>query len=136
MKSLSRQRGQLLIIYLSTLFVGGSSLALGILSTGKPMDDLVEAVETMVPAGDRQARTLQLLDQWGEEGEARQSIYREQRERLLELLQDHAASRAQFLAEIDRLLETDSSTATQLLDMQYQLRENLTESEWQQVMSQ
>ncbi len=135
MKALSRQRGQLLIIYLSTLFIGGSSLALGLLSTGKPLDDLVEAIETMVPAGDRQTRTLRLLDQWGEEGEARQEDYQQQRERLLELLEDHATSRTQFESEIELLLETDKSTASLLLDIQYELRENLTAAEWQQLMT-
>ncbi len=129
------QRGQILIIYLTSLFVGGSSLALGVLSTGKSLDELVESVEAHVATADRQQTVLKLLDRWQTEGEQQQEAYRDRRERLLELIEDHAASRAQFDDEIDRLLAMDAANTKRLLDIQDSLRKDLNEAEWKLVFA-
>ena len=135
MKNHFKQKGQILIIYLTTLFVGGSSLALGIFSTGKPLDDLIKDVKVHVTDSERQLKALELLNQWNEEGEEKQKVYREQRERLLDLVKDHASTRAQFDAEIEQLLVMDAENAKRLLDIQYALRNSMTESEWNQVLA-
>ncbi len=129
------QRGQILIIYLSTLFVGGSTIALGLLSTGKPLDDLVKNVKVRVSDNERQQQVLDLLEQWKDEGKEKQKVYREQREQLLDLVKDHAATRVQFDNQLEQLLAMDTAAAKRLLDIQYGLRENLTETEWNKILA-
>ena len=129
------QHGQILIIYLTTLFVGGSSLALGILSTGKPLKDLAKSVKVHVTDNERQRQVLDLLEQWEDEGKEKQKVYRKQREHLLDLVKDHATNRAQFDNQLEQLLEMDTANSRRLLDIQYGLRDNMTESEWNQVLA-
>lgn len=55
MNTFIRQRGQLLIIYLTTLFMSGS-IALGLLATGKSIKELNKSVKTHVVAPSRQQK--------------------------------------------------------------------------------
>lgn len=135
MKNIFKQRGQILIIYLTTLFVGGSSLALGILATGKPIKELEKGVKAHVLDSDRQIQSLALLDKWNDQGESLRQEYQQQRERLLDLIKDHDAKLSSFETEMKQLLAMDESTATTLLDIQYELRNSLTRSEWKNIMS-
>ena len=135
MSSSRYQGGQILIIYLTTLFVGGSSLALGIVASGKPLADLENAVEVHVTDDERRRNALDLLEQWEEEGEDRRNVYRDQRERLLDLVKNHASTRDQFDFELSQLLAADEASSRSLLDIQYALRDSMTEAEWTRVMA-
>lgn len=135
MKQFSSQYGQVLIIYLTTLFVGGSSLALGIVATGKSINDLEKSVTVHVLDMERQNRALALLEEWNDEGKSLRKAYTSQRERLFSLIKDHNTSESAFNKEMNQLLAMDKSASDRLLDIQYRLRNNMTSSEWDRVMS-
>ena len=67
---MKKQRGQLLIIYLTTLFIGGSSVALGVLATGQSIKQIEKNVKTHVLDPSKQQQSLALLKQWKDEGKA------------------------------------------------------------------
>ena len=129
------QRGQVLIIYLSTLFIGGSSLALGMVATGKSIKDLEKAVQQHVSDAAKQNNALELLQQWSKEGKARRDDYKDQRKALISIIEKYDADQTDFKNRITELLEMDNQTAARLLDIQYQLRDNLTAQEWQKVFN-
>ena len=135
MKSLKKQRGQLLIIYLTTMFIGGSSVALGVLATGNTINDIEKGVKTHVLDTTRQKQSLALLEQWEDEGKAQKEKYKEQREILLSLIKKHDTDNAAFKRAIDEILTMDQQTSKQLLDIQYNLRKSMTPKEWAKVFS-
>ena len=128
-----KQRGQILIIYLTSLFIGGSSLAVGMLATGKTIKDLEKGVKSHVTEPERQEKALSLLEQWGKEGKQLQKTYKAQRETLLDLIKQYDAEKSSFQSSIREAVTTDSSTSKRLLDIQYALRENMTKKEWDRV---
>ena len=135
MKLLKNQRGQLLIIYLTTLFAGGSTLALGVLATGKTIKEIEKSVKVHVVDEQRQQQTLALLEQWQDEGEVLQEEYKKQRESLLELLRVHDADQSAFRSKIDEILKIDQQTSNRMLDIQYGMREKMTPEEWSKVFA-
>lgn len=135
MNIFNRQRGQILIIYLTTLFIGGSSVALGVLATGNTIDDIEKGVKTHVLDTTRQKQSLALLEQREDEGKVQKEKYKEQRETLLSLIKKHDTDKTAFKHAINEILTMDQQTSKRLLDIQYSLRDNLTPKEWQEIFS-
>ena len=135
MKGLKKQSGQLLIIYLTTLFIGGSSVALGVLATGNSINDIEKGVKTHVLDTTRQKQSLALLEQWENKGKAQKKKYKKQRETLLSIIKEHDTDKAAFKRVINEILTMDKQTSKQLLDIQYNLRKNMTSKEWAKIFS-
>lgn len=135
MNTFIKQRGQILIIYLTTMFVGGSSVALGVLATGKTIKELEKGVKVHVLDSTKQQQSLALLERWEDEGKALKKEYKEQRKVLVELIKKHDANMSYFTAKSNELLEMDQRAANRLLDIQYDLRKNMTREEWNKVFS-
>ena len=130
-----RQYGQVLIIYLTTLFIGGSSLVLGVVATGKDTNELEKAVKITVTDSERQSKALGLLSQWEKQGKVVNEQYMKQRKHLAKLIQDHGSKRKQFNSARDEILVMDKNTSKQLLDIQYALRKTMTHKEWDGIFS-
>ena len=135
MKNFKKQRGQLLIIYLTTLFIGGSSVALGVLATGKPIKQIEKDIKTHVLDSSKQQQSLVLLRQWKDEGKVQKKKYKAQRKELLSLIKKHDSNKASFKLIIDDILKVDQQSSKRLLDIQYELRDNITEKEWKKIFS-
>lgn len=135
MKLFRKQRGQLLIIYLTTLFAGGSTLALGMLATGKTIKEFEKSVKSHVQDDSRQKKSLELLEQWEDEGKALKKEYKEQRETLLDLVKEHDSEKSAFNSVINEILTMDQQTSKRLLDIQYEMREHITAEEWGIIFS-
>ncbi|MCK5386265.1 MAG: hypothetical protein KAJ39_03705 [Gammaproteobacteria bacterium] len=134
MNTFIRQRGQLLIIYLTTLFMSGS-IALGLLATGKSIKELNKSVKTHVVAPSRQQKSLTLLKQWKDEGEIQKKAYKKQRETLLDLIKKHDVNNAAFKAAINSMIKMDKENTKRLLDIQYGLRQHIKPGEWNKIFT-
>lgn len=134
MNTFIRQRGQLLIIYLTTLFMSGS-IALGLLATGKSIKELNESVKTHVVAPSRQQKSLTLLKQWKDEGEIQKKAYKKQRGTLLDLIKKHDVNNAAFKAAINSMIKMDKENTKRLLDIQYGLRQHIKPGEWNKIFT-
>lgn len=134
MNTFIRQRGQLLIIYLTTLFMSGS-IALGLLATGKSIKELNKSVKTHVVAPSRQQKSLTLLKQWKDEGEIQKKAYKKQRESLLDLIKKHDINNAAFKAAINSMIKMDKENTKRLLDIQYGLRQHIKPGEWNKIFT-
>ena len=135
MNTFIKQRGQILIIYLTTMFVGGSSVALGVLATGKTIKELEKGVKVHVLDSTKQQQSLALLERWEDEGKALKKEYKEQRKVLVGLIKKYDTNMSYFTAKSNELLEMDQRAANRLLDIQYDLRKNMTREEWNKVFS-
>ena len=134
MNTFIRQRGQLLIIYLTTLFMSGS-IALGLLATGKSIKELNKSVKTHVVAPSRQQKSLTLLKQWKDEGQIQKKAYKKQRETLLDLIKKHDVNNAAFKATINSMIKMDKENTKRLLDIQYGLRQHIKPGEWNKIFT-
>lgn len=134
MRNNIKQQGQVLIIFLTTLFVGGSSVALGVIATGKTLKEFEKGVETHVQDEARQQQVLELLEQWEDEGKALKKEYKKQRESLLDLFKNHSAATAEFDSVINELVTMDQQTTERMLDILYELRQQMTAEEWAKVL--
>lgn len=134
MRNNIKQQGQVLIIFLTTLFVGGSSVALGVMATGKTLKEFEKGVETHVQDEARQQQVLELLEQWEDEGKALKKEYKKQRESLLDLFKNHSAATAEFDSVINELVTMDQQTTERMLDILYELRQQMTAEEWAKVL--
>ena len=134
MNTFIRQRGQLLIIYLTTLFMSGS-IALGFLATGKSIKELNKSVKTHVVAPSRQQKSLTLLKQWKDEGQIQKKAYKKQRETLLDLIKKHDVNNAAFKATINSMIKMDKENTKRLLDIQYGLRQHIKPGEWNKIFT-
>jgi hypothetical protein len=129
------QYGQVLIIYLTTLFIGGSSLVLGMVATGKSTKELEKGVKATITDPGRQKHVLDLLEQWEDQGESVHKEYVIKRKALANLITHYGSKKQQFNSIRDELLVMDDQTSKQLLDIQYSLRKAMTRKEWDAVFA-
>lgn len=129
------QRGQALIILMATLFWGGSSLALGVATTGMTLKEIEKRVKTYVEDTSKQQQSLALLKQWKKEGKAVVKQYNKNRIVLLKQMNRHDADREELESAAKEILDMDQQTSNRILDIQYSLRENMTKAEWEKVFS-
>lgn len=130
-----RQYGQVLIIYLTTLFIGGSSLVLGVVATGKDTNELEKSVKATITDAGHRSEALELLSQWEKQGKVVNEQYMNQRKHLAALIQDYSSKKRQFNSARDGILLMDKTTSKQLLDIQYALRKTMTRKEWDNIFS-
>jgi hypothetical protein len=136
MQTFTRQYGQVLIIFLTTLFIGGgASLAVGQLLTGMTLKDLERQITLHVSDPARQKSSLILLEQWKDEGKALQKEYKEQRDKLLDLLEKHDARQSEFDAAIYDTISKGRLESQRFLDIQFELRQHINADEWNKIFS-
>lgn len=133
---LTRQYGQLLIIYLTTLFIsGGASLAIGRLATGMTLKDLAKQIKLHVSDPARQQSSKAVLKQWKAEGNALKKEYKEQRETLLDLIKNHGATKSEYDTVINDILTKDQQYSERFLDIQFELRKHIEADEWKNIFA-
>jgi len=131
----TNQRGQALIILVTTLFLGGSSLALGVATTGKTLKEIEKSIKLHVQDTAKQQQSLSLIKQWKKEGKAVLKQYNKKRLALLKQLNRHDASRADLESATRDLLDLDQQTSERILDIKFSLRKNMTKQEWESVFA-
>lgn len=129
------QRGQVLIILVTTLFLGGSSLALGVAATGKNLKEIEKSIKLKVQDIEKQQQSLNLIKQWKKEGKVVVKQYNKRRVVLLKQLNRHDANRTDLETAARALLDLDHQASKRILDVQFSLRENMTKQEWENVFS-
>lgn len=119
----------MLIALVTFLFLGGGgSTAL--------LDFIAEAndsVEMVVPDGERQDAALDILEAIEDRTGERIKVVEDLAKEVDDLVNDVDASSADFDAVWEKFYAEVESHNSDVLDLRYQLREQLTRDEWQQV---
>lgn len=134
MRSASGRRGQrgqvLILLFLGALLFGASAAGLGTVFDKQSVKHLRERIATLVAEDDRRKALDGVLDRMLDEGARLADGHQEQGKRLLQLMQRHDATPAEFdalTAEADAL---NLDARRHLLDLRFALREKLTADEW------
>jgi len=132
MRSRGRQRGQIMLIILGTLFLGAGA-ATGVFSTGKSIESIRKEVGRMRLDEARQERVYDLLDRWEGIAEPAHSGFDEYGQALLDLVARQDATAADFQAVLERQRDELKRSEGQLLPVREALRETLDEDQWRQL---
>lgn len=132
MSSRGRQRGQIMLIILGTLFLGAGA-ATGVFSSGKSIESIRKEVGRMELGAARQDRVFELLDQWEEIAEPAHHGFDDYGQTLLNLVARQDATEADFQAVLKRQRDELRGSEGQLLPVREALRETLDEDEWRRL---
>lgn len=124
-----RQRGQVLILLLGGLFLGGG-IAAGLLTTGQPLKDIEKRAKALPLDEVREQRVLELMDAWKDVSKPAWKTRGEPADEIVRLVGERSATREQFLAEFDRLRAAMDAAHEQVLPIREQLRDTLSRDEW------
>ena len=127
-----RQRGQIMLIILGTLFLGAGA-ATGVFTSGKSIGSIRKEVGRMHLEAARQERVYDLLDRWEEIAEPAQRGFEEYGQALLDLVARQDATAADFQAVLGRQRDELKRSEGQLLPVREALRETLSEDEWRRL---
>lgn len=132
--SRSRQGGQaLILIFLGSLLLGGSSAGFGLIQGGRSVHDLQKDVKTLIPQEDRRRRIDAILDRWQDQAKSFDRSRSRFGKDFFALMHRHDASRPEFDRLIGEVDSVNSESRRTLLDLRHELRDSMTADEWRAV---
>jgi hypothetical protein len=127
------QKGQVLIILLGAMFLGGSAATIRTMATGKSIDTLESDVKRAVKDPVRAQAVLKILEQWKTEGTAFWKAQESHQEAIHTLIARHDATREEFATLEASIGSVDARYTEEFMSIRASIRENMTPQEWQAV---
>lgn len=127
------QKGQVLIILLGALFLGGSAATIQTMATGKSIDTLESDVKRVVKDPGRAQEVLKILEQWKTDGTVFWKAQDYHQEALHALVARHDATREEFAALEASIDSVDARYTEAFMNIRASIHENMTRQEWQAV---
>lgn len=131
MKNSTKQRGQILIILLGSMFLGGAASVTTFVE-GSSTKDVKKAIKKIVADETRKDEILTLIKQWDKQHKKTRKQVKKEQKALLKVLTSHDGSRDEMQHAADILNESIDSEDKVFLDLKYSMREKLTKEEWDQ----
>lgn len=132
MRQRGRQRGQVMLIILGSLFLGGGAVT-GAFVAGKSIESLKKDARRLEIGETRRAEVLDLFDRWDAISGPAVNDFEDYGRALLDLVQQKQASPTDF----DDLMESQRTSAREaedrLLPLRDELRATLSREEWGQL---
>jgi hypothetical protein len=135
MQRLRTQRGQVLIILLGALLLGGSGIVVGTLSTGHDIDELKSRVKHAVADPQRAREVRALLDDWEHQGKAYWKAVDKDHKTILTALERHDGKAEDFEPTLADIGAREAASFGQFLELRSSLKARLTPQEWQLVFA-
>lgn len=129
----SAQKGQVLVILLGTMFLGGSVATIQTMATGKSIDTLQSDVKRVVKDPGRAKGVLKILEQWKAEGTAFWKAQESHQEAIRALFERHDATREEFETLRTSIGSVDAQYTEKFMNIRASIHENMTREEWQAV---
>lgn len=127
-----RQSGQLMLIVLGTLFLGGGA-ATGVFVSGKTIDSIRRDVKALRLDTHRQEEVFALLDRWATIADSTSDDLPEYASALMDLVRQHDATHADFQEALERQRVAFREAEGELLPLRDQLRATLSREEWNRL---
>jgi DNA-binding transcriptional MerR regulator len=125
------RRGQVLIILLGVLFLGGSAaLSGGIFVTGLSTKQIDKALDREVSDSDRRSAAGRVVESWEKDAERFLEGMEERRADLVEQLARHGTDRTRVESLLDRQDAAVDDMTRRVIDYRFELRDHLTAVEW------
>ena len=131
MNNFVKQRGQILIILLGSMFLGGAASVTTFVE-GSSTKDVKKAIKKIVPDETRKDEILTLIKQWDKQHKKTRKQVKKEQKALLKVLTSYDGNREQMQQVADILNESIDREDKVFLDFKYSMREKLTKEEWDQ----
>ena len=131
MKNGMKQRGQILIILLGSMFLGGAASVTTFVE-GSSTKDVKKTIKKVVVDETRKDELLTLIKQWDKQHKKTRKQVKKEQKALLKVLTNYDGSRDQMQLAADILNESIDDEDKVFLDLKYSMREKLTKEEWEQ----
>lgn len=132
MKQRRHQRGQIMLIILGSLFLGGGAVT-GAFATGQPLKSLRKEVQQLDIGSDRSDEVLALFDRWEAISGPAVKDFEDYGQALLALLREQQSSPARFHDLMERQRASTREAEDRLLPLRDELRATLTRPEWDRL---
>lgn len=133
MKRGKTQSGQVLIIILATLLLGGSAALVGTLGTGESVEELKSRIAHVVKDADRERALKGVLEGWEKEGKEYEKATAGSQKAIVGLAHRHDATRAEFLAVYREIDARDAMFLEKFASIRESIKKQVTSEEWQAV---
>jgi len=131
MKSIVKQRGQILIILFGSMFFGGAATVTTFVE-GSSTKDVKKAIKKVVADDARQDEIVSLIKQWDKKKKKTRKQVEKEQKALLNVLTSYDSTRQAMQQAAMKLNESIDSEDRVFLDLKYSMREKLTKEEWDQ----
>jgi hypothetical protein len=128
------QRGQIMLIILGSLLLGGGA-AIGTFASGKSVKSLRKDVQKMQIEETRRNEVLRLFDRWEAVSGPALEDFEAYGQAMLELMRQQQASTEQFRDLMDRQRDSARDAEDRLLPLRDELRATLTRAEWDRLFN-
>lgn len=135
MNTFRKQRGQVLVILVGALFLGGAGLAAGVMASGDSLKKMEKSIKALHLDDEREDRALDVIKRWKKAAKPVHKAHSKTRDVLMDLLGDQHAS-AEALAEVfSQQADRTNSAEVQVAAFREELRGILSKSEWDRVFA-
>lgn len=135
MNAIRKQRGQVLVILVGALFLGGAGLAAGVMASGDSLKKLEKSVKSLNLDDAREDQALDVLKRWKKAAKPVHKAHSKTGGVLMDLLEDQYTS-AEALAEVfSEQADLTAGAEVQVVAFRDELRAILSISEWGRVFA-
>jgi hypothetical protein len=127
------ESGQVLIILLGTVLMGGSGVAAGLFLTGKTSSEMRKDTLTIVTDEDRRDEIKAVFKRWEDTVKRMDKTRNKSIDELIALMRRHDTEPAAFDQTFAALDELEVQAFDAALTMRFALREQLSAEEWRQL---
>jgi hypothetical protein len=133
MNSMAKQGGQVLIILLGFLFLGGAATSVTTFVKGASPKALKERIETVVSDKKRKDEIVGLIDNWEKAHTNIQNQVRKEQETLLDRLTSYSDTRQDAQKEADKLNILIDKDDQSFIDLSFKMKAMLSREEWSKI---
>jgi hypothetical protein len=135
MNIVRRQRGQVLVILVGTLFLGGAGLAAGVMSSGSTLKQLKKDIKALELTDAREDQALDVLKRWNKAVKPVAKEHRKHAKELLKMMKEQLTTADALAAEFAAQNNNTLDAGVQVAALRDELRAILSKSEWDRVFA-
>jgi len=132
----SKQQGQVLVILLGALLLGGAAvMAAGVFGTGKSLEDLDKAVKKEVTDKSRRDAARQVIADWSKDVKKFVKESGSRQKAVTKLMRRHDATRPELDALMAEQSQAGDGIEQRVVDYRFALKDHLDREEWRLVFA-
>jgi uncharacterized protein HemX len=130
MRRISGQGGQVLIILLGVMFLGGGAASVVAFVQGQSPKEMKEAVKKAVSDDKRRNGVLTVIEDWEKGKKEQEKEFKKGQEQLVQIMKRHDAKREEADRVAEKLDASIRDMDRSFLDMRFRVMELVTKEEW------
>jgi hypothetical protein len=135
MNTIRNQRGQVLVIIIGTLFLGGAGLATGVLSSGETLKAMKKDIKALNLDDAREDQALDVLKRWNKAAKPVWKAHSKKSDEILDLLKDQHTTDVVLRELFAEQADNTANANVQVAGIRDELRAILSKSEWDSVFA-